>query len=92
MPSPPKPKNAVQPKTPNNLPPSKAEVHPKVHPTLIRQDATLQEDSDTEISDVDEEYSQQDLPQKARHHAMSFQHDPSNPFWFNELPDSSRRS
>lgn len=92
MPTPPKSQNAVQPKAPNNLAPRKAEVHPKVHPTLKREVASLQEDSDTEIDDVDSEHSQQDIPQKARHNVVSFKHNPNRPFWFDELPNSASRT
>lgn len=81
MPSPPKTQNAVQPKKTNNLPPRKAEVYPKIStPTLQRQNASLQEDSDTEIDDVDEEHPKQNVSQKARHDVVSFQHDPNDPF------------
>lgn len=91
MPTPPKSQNAVQPKTPHNLAPRKAEVHPKVHPSLNRQNATLQEDSDTEIDDVDEEHTQQDFSKKEGHNALCYKHDPNCTFrLLNVQPGSSR--
>jgi hypothetical protein len=54
------------------------------YPSLQRQNATLQspEDSDEELSDVEEDDPQHDLSQKARLNVDYYQHDPSNPFRF----------
>lgn len=74
----------------NGSPQTRNQNPPKAgtpYPTLPRQNATLQspEDSDEELSDVEEDDPQHDFSQKAGHDAHHYEHNPGNPFRFHHV-------